>query len=449
MSDAEINADEEEPEEARPKTEEGEDEEEIPEWLRSAAEQVSQPPASEGDASSKGDGGTAAGVVAEWSGALTEDFRCDYCDAETSNAVGIRLLDLIAARRAEGNKRAVDDLVQKFVREKLLPPKKPSKRNAPPPDLNTLHAALDEAGVPKASGLGGLFTSKDELAKRFDKERKELDASFRHSHRMAVAAELIAAYDPDCQWHCGAVVRSGEARSVNAAEQHRIKCIFRPLACRNEGCVYIHSALHEGRHDRECAHKLLPCTRECGLHVKRKDMGAHVDGPCPNRPCDCPFVHLGCDVPCTQGTLEAHLEAHVHQHLSLTLRVVTQQQRSLNELQAAQAAQAALSTSSAAQQKELIALRGRVDTLEQKRDEMQEGMRASEQELRAALAKAKADLGAASGKDVRRAEEGLGKQVKAVASAAKDETTRLAAAHERLRGTVEAVSARLAELERR
>ena len=414
------------------------EEEEEPEWLRDAAEKVNDVVPKIADAVPDETAGPAL---------LTEDFVCQYCDAETSTAVSARLLDVLAARRAEGSKRCVDDLVQKHIRERLLPPKKPAKKNAPPPDLYALQAALHEMSVAKASGLGGLFTSKEELAKRFDKERKELDVSFRHSQRLKLAAELIFAYDMTNEWHCGAVVEAGEAspRSVNAAEQHRLKCIFRPLACRNEGCVHLHSALHEARHDAECPFKLLVCTRGCGQQVIRSEMANHVDGPCPMKPCDCTFVQIGCKVPCTQGGLAEHLETHAAQHLSLTLKVVTAQQRSINELQAAQAAQAALSTSSAAQQKELHSLRARVDTLEEQRDAMAERMRVSEQELRSALSKAKAELGAQSSKDVRRVEEALGKQVKTVAAAAKDDSSKLAAAHERLRAAVEGVSARLGE----
>ena len=64
------------------------------------------------------------------------------------------------------SKRRVDDLVQKFVRERLLPPKKPAKKNAPPPNLQTLHLALSELSAAKTSGLGVLFTSKEDLVKR-------------------------------------------------------------------------------------------------------------------------------------------------------------------------------------------------------------------------------------------------------------------------------------------
>ena len=322
------------------------EEEEEPEWLRDAAEKVNDVAPKIADAVPDETEGPAL---------LTEDFVCQYCDAETSTAVSARLLDVLAARRAEGSKRCVDDLVQKHIRRTA-----PSTQEAGKEERATTRPVCSAGGASRnerCQGVrpGGSLHFKEELAKRFDKERKELDVSFRHSQRLKLAAELIFAYDMTNEWHCGAVVEAGEAspRSVNAAEQHRLKCIFRPLACRNEGCVHLHSALHEARHDAECPFKLLVCTRGCGQQVIRSEMANHVDGPCPMKPCDCTFVQIGCKVPCTQGGLAEHLETHAAQHLSLTLKVVTAQQRSINELQAAQAAQAALSTSSAAQQKEL------------------------------------------------------------------------------------------------
>ena len=46
-------------------------------------------------------------------------------------------------------------------------------------------------------------------------------------------------------------------------------------------------------------------------------MRAHCAGPCPARPVECPFAHLGCTVPVTQGERDSHLEKNTALHLSL------------------------------------------------------------------------------------------------------------------------------------
>ena len=371
------------------------------------------------------------------------DAVCLFCDVETQDAVAQMLLKALAARRAEGGKRTVEECVAR-LRDKLLPAKPTKKGGAI--DLGALNAALEEACVAKGSGLGGLFTSKDELAKKAEKERKELDVSFRHPQREKLAAELIACYDSAKEWHCGAVLCQTSPRSVTAAESHRLKCIYRPLACRNEGCVSVHSAWREAAHDQQCEHKVMPCTLECGKQVPRRLMAEHLSGlECPNKPVECSFVQIGCTAKCTQGTLAAHLESHTAQHLEMTLRVVTAQQVSINELQAAYAAQLANSNSAVAQAAEIAALRGRVETLEAQREAMAERVRSSEQELRQALGKAKTEVSAQSSKDAKRVEEAMGKQIKASAAAAekaaKDEVAKLRAAVEGVSGRLEEMAA--------
>jgi chromosome segregation ATPase len=155
-------------------------------------------------------------------------------------------------------------------------------------------------------------------------------------------------------------------------------------------------------------------------------MAAHVDGPCSMKPVDCPFAMIGCRVACTQGDLEEHLESHVAHHLSLTMRVLTAQQRSLNDLQATTQKQAAVQAAAATQVAELADVRSRVGVLESRLEEQQRQATEAERELRAAL-------------------QQNSKEQKSGLKGAHAEHERLASAHENLRATVDAVVAQMAQ----
>ena len=261
---------------------------------------------------------------------------CLYCDVETQQGLASRLLHTLAVR-ATLRKMTVEEAVVQ-LREKLLPPPTPSKK-APGPSLQTLHLAIQAAEDVKAKGLS-FFNTKAENDMRVAAAEKDMDVTFRHPEREKLAAELIRAYDTEREYHCGACVSRGseaadvcsEAANVcseadvssdaELMERHRLSCIFRPLSCRNEGCVSIHSAKAELRHDSVCGFKLISCPLGCPEVVQRQHMHAHVDGPCDNKPVDCPFAIIGCKVPCTQGSLQAHLDDACSAHLSTSRHAI-------------------------------------------------------------------------------------------------------------------------------
>ena len=305
---------------------------------------------------------------------LSGVFVCDYCCVETQQALAARLVHTIATR-ATMHKTTVDITIAK-LREKLLPP--PSGKKAPTPSLTTLLSALNTAEDVKAKGLA-FFTSKEEMHRRVAIFEREMEMTWRHAHRDQLAAELLRVYDPERENHCGVCIGAGmdgavqSPASASACERHRISCIFRPVACRNEGCVALYSARAESAHDGTCLFKVLPCVRGCDARVTRQEMNTHVDGPCVNRPVDCPYAMIGCTHPCTVGTVDAHTRDAVTEHLALSLAVITAQQRCLNELTAANVAM----TTAAA---ELTALRGRVDALESGADDAKKAAKAVEAE---------------------------------------------------------------------
>ena len=280
---------------------------------------------------------------------------CGFCDVSTQQAIASRLLHTLAIRSTK-KKQTVDE-AESNLREKLLPP--PSGKG-PAPSLVVLDAALDAAE--NITTLGTFFSSKEEVTKRVAACEQELELSFRPTRRDRLAAELIRAYDVERRFHCGHALLGGGGEecspaSTAASERHRLTCIFRPLACQNEGCFAVFSARSEAQHDDTCGFKRLPCKRGCGQHVERQKMADHTDGECANKPVDCPFVHLGCTHPCTQGTMNEHLETATAAHLTLSLRVITMQQHAINSLEAKCAAAVVAAT-------ELAVVSARVGALE-------------------------------------------------------------------------------------
>ena len=84
-----------------------------------------------------------------------------------------------------------------------------------------------------------LQSSKEELERRLTAATKSLDAGeFRHARRERLAAELIRAWDAAQTEHCGEFLVPGS----EASERHRLCCVFRPMACANDGCVATFSA---------------------------------------------------------------------------------------------------------------------------------------------------------------------------------------------------------------
>jgi len=361
---------------------------------------------------------------------------CEFCDVETQQALASRLLHTLAIR-ATLRKCTPDEAVSK-LREKLLPP--PSGKKNPAPSLAVLDTALKAAEDIRAKGLA-YFNSKEEMQRRVSTCEQDLELSFRQTRRERLAAELIRAYDVGREYHCGHALSGdgGEScspTSAAASERHRLGCIFRPLACRNEGCVAIFSARSEAEHDMTCGFKRLPCTRGCHAMVERQMMAEHIDGVCPNKPVDCPFFHLGCTHACTQGTLEDHVQTATAVHLSLTLRVITMQQHAINTLEAAGAA--ALTAAS-----DLAAVTARVSALESGLNEMKLAVQQSATELRAAMAKDVEALTKQHIKDHKKLDDGLSKVTTTVTKAhgALDKEHR--ADMERLRKTVDEAVARL------
>eukprot|EP00325_Prymnesiales_sp_UTEX-LB-985_P032612 CAMPEP_0174724988 /NCGR_PEP_ID=MMETSP1094-20130205/44591_1 /TAXON_ID=156173 /ORGANISM="Chrysochromulina brevifilum, Strain UTEX LB 985" /LENGTH=184 /DNA_ID=CAMNT_0015926291 /DNA_START=155 /DNA_END=709 /DNA_ORIENTATION=+ len=177
--------------------------------------------------------------------------------------------------------------------------------------------------------------------------------------------------------------------------------------------------------------------------IERRLMDEHTDGPCANKPVECPFAVIGCKAQCTQGTLTDHLNSACPSHLSHALAALTTQQESIRALQAA-------GTAAAAMVAEVASLRERVGQLEsgavQQSENLKRAVRQVDGELRVTI---KDEVANATSINQRRLNDGLSKLSKSQAAADKESRTaaaRQVAAYDKLHKTVDAVAARLAAL---
>lgn len=132
------------------------------------------------------------------------------------------------------------------------------------------------------------------------------------AHRQRAAMRLVGLYDIESMAHCRAVFEYEED-----LVHHRMNCPFRPVECENLGCADVFSFGKLRLHDENCAHKLIPCQQGCELKVKRKEMGAHITGPCGMRLVHCLYAPLGCIDLFYQKDIDCHLERCARHHLAM------------------------------------------------------------------------------------------------------------------------------------
>ena len=201
-----------------------------------------------------------------------------------------------------------------------------------------------------------------------------------HNAADRLAGDAIVLYDHRGVSHC-----TQRCADTDALAAHRASCPFRPQPCTNSGCMDVLSAAGLAAHDTSCVYKHVLCVQGCGAEVRRKDMAQHAATVCPCKPVACPFKHLGCLEPVTQGSRDAHVEGGTPGHTLLLLDATTALRReadasarAVTEVQRRIAADAVAATGAAA------ALAERVDRAEREaRDAKKEGQQAKDEARRA------------------------------------------------------------------
>lgn len=117
---------------------------------------------------------------------------------------------------------------------------------------------------------------------------------------------FIRIYDESFHYHCS-TRQCGET------------CLYRIEQCSHSPCKVCYSYVHHNKHDAICPEKIIPCTRTCGVELRRKELQHHMNEICILRPIECPFYCIGCHVDLIAKDLDCHLHDHTTNHMLLSL----------------------------------------------------------------------------------------------------------------------------------
>ncbi|KAK3154581.1 hypothetical protein QOZ80_2BG0192450 [Eleusine coracana subsp. coracana] len=178
------------------------------------------------------------------------------------------------------------------------------------------------------SHVSGFLSSESRLNKIKDFSQKvEMENIWALDERKATAETILESMDLKCIYHCPE--RFSEQDKL---VEHRSRCKFRVVNCKNDRCLASFSAIHVEEHDSICPFKVVPCEQLCEQHVMRCEMDKHCATVCPMKVINCPFHHVGCERAFPQGTLDRHCSELSQTHLLYVLQATTRQGAFVNDM---------------------------------------------------------------------------------------------------------------------
>ncbi|KAJ1279886.1 hypothetical protein BS78_04G190200 [Paspalum vaginatum] len=178
------------------------------------------------------------------------------------------------------------------------------------------------------SHVSGFLSSESRLNKIKDFMQKvELENVWALDVRKATAETILESIDMKCIFHC-----PEKFVEQDKLADHRSRCKFRVVVCKNDGCSASFSAIHIEEHDAVCPFKDLPCEQLCEQHVMRCEMNKHCATVCPMKLINCPFYHVGCETAFPQGNLDNHCSRLLQTHLLYVLEASTRHNATVNDM---------------------------------------------------------------------------------------------------------------------
>eukprot|EP01034_Spumella_vulgaris_P029296 gene29296-36321_t len=129
---------------------------------------------------------------------------------------------------------------------------------------------------------------------------------FGDEERAELARLLIRKFDSVYEFHC---------EKLHCGDS----CQFSVELCPHSECGVRYSRKWAAQHDGMCPQKIVPCTRECGVDIKRRFMDPHLCQDCVLRPVVCAFTELGCKSDLLFKDLDGHMHDCQCHHLELSL----------------------------------------------------------------------------------------------------------------------------------
>jgi homogentisate solanesyltransferase len=178
------------------------------------------------------------------------------------------------------------------------------------------------------SHVSGFLSNETRLNKIKDFTQKmQMENIWLLDERKATAETILESIDLECIFHCPE--RFAEQDKL---VEHRSRCKFRVVKCKNDGCSDSFSAIHIEEHDSICPFKAILCEQLCQEHVMRCEMDKHCATVCPMKIINCPFHHAGCERAFPQGVLDRHCSELFQTHLLYVLQTTTRHGALVNDM---------------------------------------------------------------------------------------------------------------------
>ncbi|KNA13279.1 hypothetical protein SOVF_118170 [Spinacia oleracea] len=264
-------------------------------------------------------------------------FSCDLCDKEMVHKMALVLLEGLSTAcvdnttgdmfkspgtvAAEIRKEMLNYLTERsesFVAESFLSDEgleegKPGQPSDIISDFSEDFAALKRNILSRVSGWL-LSDMREDKIDDFVQEM-ELNSFWLLDRREAIAQTLLKNVDYKNEFHCNMKFKSEEE-----LKQHRPRCGFRTVLCRNEGCSATFSAAQMEQHDSICPFKMLSCEQKCPEILMRREMDRHCITVCPMKLVNCPFYSIGCKATVPSCNIKEHCLDNIRSHLLYALQ---------------------------------------------------------------------------------------------------------------------------------
>ncbi|XP_021750107.1 uncharacterized protein LOC110715801 [Chenopodium quinoa] len=263
-------------------------------------------------------------------------FSCELCDKEMVHKMALVLLEGLSTAcvdnttgdifkspgtvAAEIRKEMLDYLMERsesFVAESFLSEEGPEGKSDQPSDI--ISDLIEDFATLKRNILtrvsGWLLSDMREDKIDDFVQEMELNSFWLLDRRETIAQTLLKNVDFKNEFHCNLKFKSEEE-----LKQHRPRCGFRTVLCRNEGCCATFSAAQMELHDSVCPFKMLPCEQKCPEILMRREMDRHCITVCPMKLVNCPFYSIGCQATVPSCNVKEHFLDDIRSHLLYALQ---------------------------------------------------------------------------------------------------------------------------------
>lgn len=247
---------------------------------------------------------------------------CDHCDSQEVLKISDCMLEALTQTSLYENPGEYSEVSTNILKNSLHELLGIASRAESFHDLAGVYQCLDKFFVTiinKKSTWSKLssIVGADYLPENLPHRAVEVSrTSFPLEERQEIARMLIRKYDTTFQYHC-------DKNDCGSA------CVFAITHCPNVGCAELLSAKFVGSHLDSCMFTPLPCERNCGETVVRKEMDCHLKLQCVLRSAECPYECIGCTPDgLTVAAMKHHMEdpAWINTHLKLSLDRLNEQQ---------------------------------------------------------------------------------------------------------------------------